>query len=366
MGALTSKTYTYKGRPWELRSKDTISLKDPFLPTIRVQMINKQILRILPLAGEEEWLGNFSRFFESRPLSKQYTITLFAKSALCLMKNTLIETETYSRETVLESALKSMSNDIQEKQELSFVLDAETDITVYDALRTLDSLVPAINIIAITPNGSKEIQNQILDEEDLKQHEIVLMTQIQKNSPLFSAKLDDFVEEGGNLSTYSLPASKNFTQASSGAAKSVLNKLTSGHTLTKANPFVFASPYFSNYFTADIKKFVLGTPANNAVISGTKMNAVSGVTNILTDVKNIKILEETKHVVYSANMSYKRSFFANIFIPTVGFWNKDSIYKNVFGKIIHTPTVLNTPSNIAFVDLIAILRKYLYLVLFCY
>lgn len=30
MGALTSKLYTYKARPWEIKSQETISIQDPF------------------------------------------------------------------------------------------------------------------------------------------------------------------------------------------------------------------------------------------------------------------------------------------------------------------------------------------------
>jgi NADH dehydrogenase/NADH:ubiquinone oxidoreductase subunit G len=51
VGALTLKTYAYKARPWELRSKDTISLKDLFLPPIRIYLMKNQILRILPMMG---------------------------------------------------------------------------------------------------------------------------------------------------------------------------------------------------------------------------------------------------------------------------------------------------------------------------
>ena len=62
MGALTNKLYAYKARPWELESIETISISDPFFNKIKIDMRERQILRILPIVGINEWLLNNTRF----------------------------------------------------------------------------------------------------------------------------------------------------------------------------------------------------------------------------------------------------------------------------------------------------------------
>jgi NADH-quinone oxidoreductase chain G len=66
VGALISKPYTFKARPWELKEYVTV---DPFnlLGTeITVQTINNNIIRVLPITNKLlniEWINNKTRFF---------------------------------------------------------------------------------------------------------------------------------------------------------------------------------------------------------------------------------------------------------------------------------------------------------------
>jgi len=65
VGALTSKPYEFKARPWELRKTETIDVMDAVGSNIRVDARGREVLRILPRTHEdvnEEWISDKSRF----------------------------------------------------------------------------------------------------------------------------------------------------------------------------------------------------------------------------------------------------------------------------------------------------------------
>ena len=65
VGALTSKPYEFKARPWELKKTETIDVFDAMGSSIRIDSLGKKAFRVLPLLNEEineEWISDKSRF----------------------------------------------------------------------------------------------------------------------------------------------------------------------------------------------------------------------------------------------------------------------------------------------------------------
>ena len=65
VGALTSKPYEFKARPWELSKTDTIDVMDAVGSNIRVDARGREVMRILPRTHEdvnEEWISDKTRF----------------------------------------------------------------------------------------------------------------------------------------------------------------------------------------------------------------------------------------------------------------------------------------------------------------
>ncbi|HKQ95403.1 MAG TPA: NADH-quinone oxidoreductase subunit NuoG [Aestuariivirgaceae bacterium] len=65
VGALTSKPYEFKARPWELRKTETIDVMDALGSNIRVDTRGREVMRILPRVNDdvnEEWISDKSRF----------------------------------------------------------------------------------------------------------------------------------------------------------------------------------------------------------------------------------------------------------------------------------------------------------------
>ena len=80
VGALTSKPYSFKSRPWELTKTETFDVFDGVGSSIRVDTRGKQVLRVLPRINEdtnEEWISDKTRFaidgLSRQRLDKVYT-----------------------------------------------------------------------------------------------------------------------------------------------------------------------------------------------------------------------------------------------------------------------------------------------------
>ncbi len=79
VGALTSKPYEFKARPWELRKTETIDAMDAVGSNIRVDARGREVMRILPRTHEdvnEEWISDKTRFvwdgLKSQRLDRPY------------------------------------------------------------------------------------------------------------------------------------------------------------------------------------------------------------------------------------------------------------------------------------------------------
>src|SRR5687767_4704420 len=64
VGALTSRPYSFKARPWELTKTESIDVMDALGSNIRVDARGKEVMRILPRLNElvnEEWISDKTR-----------------------------------------------------------------------------------------------------------------------------------------------------------------------------------------------------------------------------------------------------------------------------------------------------------------
>ena len=65
VGALVSRPYEFKARPWELKKTETIDVMDAVGSNIRVDSRGNEVMRVLPRLNEEineEWIGDKTRF----------------------------------------------------------------------------------------------------------------------------------------------------------------------------------------------------------------------------------------------------------------------------------------------------------------
>jgi NADH-quinone oxidoreductase subunit G len=65
VGALTSKPYAFKARPWELRKTESIDVHDAVGSNIRIDARGNEVMRVLPRLNEdvnEEWISDKTRY----------------------------------------------------------------------------------------------------------------------------------------------------------------------------------------------------------------------------------------------------------------------------------------------------------------
>lgn len=65
VGALTSKPYAFRARPWELKRTETIDVMDAVGSNVRVDVRGIEVMRVLPRLNDEineEWISDKSRF----------------------------------------------------------------------------------------------------------------------------------------------------------------------------------------------------------------------------------------------------------------------------------------------------------------
>lgn len=77
VGALTSMPYAFNARPWELTHVDTVDILDAMASSIRLDIINNKVIRVLPVLDEmvnEEWITNKARFSYDLSLYKDLFI----------------------------------------------------------------------------------------------------------------------------------------------------------------------------------------------------------------------------------------------------------------------------------------------------
>ena len=89
VGALTSKPYAFKSRPWELTKTETYDVFDGLGSSIRIDTRGKKVLRALPRINEEineEWISDKSRFAIDG-LSRQRLDNAYCKANGMLQKS---------------------------------------------------------------------------------------------------------------------------------------------------------------------------------------------------------------------------------------------------------------------------------------
>lgn len=65
VGALTSKPYAFKARPWELKKVETVDVMDAVGSNIRADVKGREVMRVLPRLNEdinEEWISDRTRY----------------------------------------------------------------------------------------------------------------------------------------------------------------------------------------------------------------------------------------------------------------------------------------------------------------
>ena len=171
VGALTSKPYQFKARPWELKRTDSIDIFDAVGSNIRIDSRAQEILRVTPRANDlinEEWITdkvrfNYDGYYQQR-IDQPY-----------IRKNGTLEPVTWS------DAIKSLKQKLKQSKPLSLIGD-QVDIETGYAIKKFMKNFGDNNVECRTDNQAI-IQNNI--------------ESIRFNTPLTEIENADLIIIGG-------------------------------------------------------------------------------------------------------------------------------------------------------------------------
>lgn len=162
VGALTSKPYAFRSRPWELKRTETIDIMDALGSNIRVDTRGIEVMRILPRLNDdinEEWISDKSRF-ACDGLKNQRLINPLIKNG----DNFEVSNWDEALSTI-SNAFKKINPKNNEIKAISGALtDAETLISTKDLLNKLGSENLTTDVkLAINSHGNDFRSNYIFN-----------------------------------------------------------------------------------------------------------------------------------------------------------------------------------------------------------
>ncbi len=240
VGALTSRPYAFKGRPWDLTKTESIDVMDALGSNIRIDTAYLSVQRILPRLKEdinEEWLADKSRF-ACDGLKRQRLDTPYKKNSKGHLEPCSWE-EAFS--LIAEKIKKSSGKRIAALA--GDMADVESQMALLDLMRSLGSPHTDCrqdSAISLPSIRSSYVFNSGLHGIDRADFCLLINTNLRREAPLLAARLRRRYGEGGmTVASLGGPVKKRdeltFPVNNLGADPGVLEELLDGsHKTCKA------------------------------------------------------------------------------------------------------------------------------------
>ena len=151
VGALTSKPYAFRARPWELKHSESIDVLDGLGSNIRVDSRGIEVMRILPRLNDdinEEWINDKSRFACDGLKTQRLTTPMIRRDDTfhpCTWEQALVEIgNAYQKIKPRADEFKAIAGQL---------MDTETLVAMKDLANALNS----DNLALDQPGGSSPI-----------------------------------------------------------------------------------------------------------------------------------------------------------------------------------------------------------------
>ena len=155
VGALTSKPYAFKARPWELKRSESIDVLDGLGSNIRVDSRGLEVMRILPRLNDdvnEEWINDKTRFACDGLKTQRLTIPLVRREG---------KFEPASWEQALTEIAQAWQVKAPKGNEFKVVAGELTEVESLVAMKDLANKLGSENLALDTPSGSQPIAHGV-------------------------------------------------------------------------------------------------------------------------------------------------------------------------------------------------------------
>jgi len=152
VGALTSKPYAFKSRPWELRSNESIDLTDSTGSNIYVNFKESEVLRILPKSNSEineNLISDKARFYYDS-LKNQRLQKLFEKAS-----NSSYSSINWN---IFLNRIDSLLSE-KDARRVTFLINEELDLNSFSILKDIVNKYPNLVKIKSIDRSSSSYKN---------------------------------------------------------------------------------------------------------------------------------------------------------------------------------------------------------------
>ena len=242
VGALTSKPYQFKARPWELKRTDSIDIFDSVGSNIRVDSRAEEILRVTPRTNEfinEEWISDKVRFNYDGYYQQRIDIPY-------IKKNQKLSSSSW------EESLKILKNKLKSLKPLALVgehVDLETGYAINKFMSNFgkDNVECRTDNQAILENLDSYRFNTPLNEIENSDLIILLGTNPKIETPIINHKIFKAYNNNSRIFNIGENISLNYQTEYLGDKLSNLNNEKLIKALKKSsNPLIIIGSAFLN------------------------------------------------------------------------------------------------------------------------
>lgn len=155
VGALTSKPYAFRARPWELKKTESIDVHDALGSNIRIDARGLEVMRVVPRLNDdvnEEWINDKSRFACDGLKTQRLTLPLIRRDG---------RFEAADWEQALTEIAQGWEKKAPKGNEFKVVAGDLTDVETMVAMKELANKLGSENLALDQPSGSQPIAHGV-------------------------------------------------------------------------------------------------------------------------------------------------------------------------------------------------------------
>lgn len=155
VGALTSKPYAFRARPWELKKTETIDVLDGLGSNVRVDSRGLEVMRVIPRVNDdvnEEWINDKSRFACDGLKTQRLTLPLVRREG---------KFEPADWAQALTEIAQAWQQKAPKGNEFKVVAGELTDVESLVAMKELANKLGSENLALDTPTGSQPVAHGV-------------------------------------------------------------------------------------------------------------------------------------------------------------------------------------------------------------
>ncbi len=221
VGALTSKPYAFKARPWELSNTETIDVMDALGSNIRVDTKGREVMRILPRNHDginEEWISDKTRFVWDG-LRRQRLDKPYIRKDGKLVSVNWNEALNFASESLSGKNIMGLVGDLTSTESAYSLKKLVTKLGGVVECRTDGSKLPI-------DNRSGYVGNANIDDIDLADEIFLIGSNPRNEAPVLNARIRKAWSEGANVHLLGPKAELTYEYSYLGSDRSALGKLT--------------------------------------------------------------------------------------------------------------------------------------------